>query len=62
MNLYQYIADIKTALNDSKIVAWVTTVDERVLFDRGYFRARLTLTNTDFLELAESFTLNLIGW
>lgn len=24
--------------------------------DRGYFRARLTLANTDFLEIAESFT------
>lgn len=32
-------------------------MDERILLNRGYFRARLRLTNTDFLEIAESFTI-----
>jgi len=32
-------------------------VEEKILLDRGYFRARLTLVNNDFLEIAESFTI-----
>lgn len=33
MDLHQYIATVKTRLNDSKIVASIEIVDERVLLD-----------------------------
>lgn len=57
MGLYQYITAIQEKLSNSLIVASIDIVDERVLLSQGYFRARLTLTNTDFLEIAESFTI-----
>lgn len=57
MDLHQYISDVKAKLDNSPIVSSLEIVDERVLLNRGYFRARLTLTNADFLEIAESFTL-----
>ena len=57
MDLEQYIAAVKAKLAISPIVASIEIVDERTLLNRGYFRARLTLTNTDFLEIAESFAL-----
>jgi hypothetical protein len=56
MDLWGYIAAVETALAESDIVRDVEIVDERILFDRGYFRARLILSNGDFLEIAESFT------
>jgi hypothetical protein len=57
MDLYQYIAAVKAKLNESKLVSSIEIVDERVLLNRGYFRARLILANTDFLEIAESFMI-----
>ena len=57
MNLDQYLVAVKEKLNVSLIIALIEIVDERVLLNRGYFRARLTLTNNDFLEIAESFTI-----
>ena len=57
MDLYQYIATIKVTLNGSPIVFSIEVVDERILLSRGYFRARLTLVNEDFLEIAESFAI-----
>jgi Family of unknown function (DUF6516) len=57
MDLDQYIASVKAKLADSPIITAIEIVDERILLNRGYFRARLTLTNTDFLEIAESFTI-----
>jgi len=51
----QYVTDIKTKLVASTAVATITIVEERLLPDRGYLRARLTLTNNDFLEVAEYF-------
>ena len=57
MDLHQYIAAIKETLDNSAIISSIDIVDERVLLSRGYFRARLTLTNTDFLEIAESFEI-----
>jgi len=56
MDLEQYITAVKAKLADSPIIAAIEIVDERILLNRGYFRARLTLTNSDFLEIAESFT------
>ena len=57
MELQQYINEVKAKLNDSSVISSVEVVDERILFNRGYFRARLTLRNGDFLEIAESFTI-----
>jgi hypothetical protein len=58
MELQQYINEVKTKLNDSSVISSVEIVDERILLNRGYFRARLTLRNGDFLEIAESFTIS----
>lgn len=57
MDLEQYTTAVKAKLADSPIIAAIEIVDERILLNRGYFRARLTLANSDFLEIAESFTL-----
>jgi hypothetical protein len=57
MNLQNYIDLIKYKLNTSVIIDSFRIVDERILFSRGYFRARLILKNDDFLEIAESFTV-----
>jgi hypothetical protein len=57
MDLDQYMIAVKAKLAGSPIIASIEIVDERTLLNRGYFRARLTLINTDFLEIAESFTI-----
>lgn len=57
MSLQQYINEVKAKLNTSSVVSSFEIVDERILLNRGYFRARLTLRNGDFLEIAESFTI-----
>ena len=57
MNLQNYIDLIKYKLSTSLIIDSFRIVDERILFSRGYFRARLMLKNEDFLEIAESFTV-----
>jgi len=53
-----YISEIKTLLVTSQIVASIAIVEEWALPDQGYFRARLTLKNDDFLEVAEYFTVD----
>ena len=58
MDLRHYITAIKDKLSNSPIVLSFDIIDERVLLNRGYFRARLTLANTDFLEIAESFAVH----
>jgi hypothetical protein len=55
MELSDYISEIKGKLSESSIVNSFTIVDERILFERGYFRARVILANGDFLEIAEAF-------
>jgi hypothetical protein len=57
MNFQTYINAVKSKLNNSLIIDSFKIVDERILFNRGYCRARLILNNDDFLEVAESFTL-----
>lgn len=57
MELQQYINDVKAKLNASSVISSIEIVDERILLNRAYFRARLTLRNRDFLEIAESFTI-----
>lgn len=55
--LQNYINRIKQHLNQSAIIDSFLLVNEKNLCDRGYFRARITLKNGDFLEIAESFTV-----
>lgn len=57
MELEQYIVTIKNKISTSPLITISEVVDEKILINRGYFRVRLTLFNTDFLELAEAFTI-----
>ena len=57
MTLEQYMAAVKEKLAVSPIISAIQISDERIFRNRGYFRARLTLINSDFLEIAESFTI-----
>ena len=57
MNLEQYLAVVNEKLARSPIISAIEISDERILLNCGYFRARLTLINSDFLEIAESFTI-----
>jgi len=57
MEPHEYLTEIKGRLVTSPLIASVTVVEEYVLPDRGDFRARLGLTNTDFLEVAEYFVI-----
>lgn len=57
MDPQAYVTEIKARLVASPVVASIMVVEERVLFDRGYFRARLGLSNGDFLEVAEYFVV-----
>lgn len=51
-----YLLDVKVKLAISRAIQSVKVIDERiVLSDRGYFRARLSLVNGDFLEIVEYF-------
>jgi hypothetical protein len=53
----QYIAEIKANLNNNKLIINIEIIKERAIADQGYFRARLTLNNGDFLEVAEFFKI-----
>jgi len=55
MDPHGYLTEIKAGWVASSAVASFTIVEERASFDRGYLRARLTLSNNDFLEVAEYF-------
>ncbi|MGB6017418.1 MAG: DUF6516 family protein, partial [Nodosilinea sp.] len=57
MDAQQYLTEIKSRLIASPVVETFSIGEERDLDDRGYFRARVTLTNTDFLEIAEYFII-----
>lgn len=50
-----YLNQIKSQLATSPIIADVQIIEDYALSDRGYFRARLTLSNRDFLEVSEYF-------
>jgi hypothetical protein len=50
-----YLVAIKSRLAASPAVDSIELVEEFGLPDRGYFCARLTLVNNDFLEVAEYF-------
>ena len=55
MEANEYLEDIKSRLIASNEIAAFTVVEELDFGDRGYFRARVTLGNDDFLEVAEYF-------
>jgi hypothetical protein len=57
-----YLTKIKAKIVMSPIIASMTIVTEYALADRGYFRARLTLINGDFLEVSEFFTGEAEAW
>jgi hypothetical protein len=52
-----YLTAIKVKLIASSVVKSFTIVKERATSDQGYFRARLTLKNNDFLEIVEFFVI-----
>ena len=53
----EYALQLKTQLSLSPIVVSFTIVEEKVWPDRGYIRIRMTLSNGDFLEVAEYFVI-----
>ncbi len=57
MEASQYLENIKSRLISSNAIATFTIIEELDLGDRGYFRARVTLSNDDFLEVAEYFKI-----
>ena len=57
MEANQYLANIKSKLIASPSITTFAIIEELDLGDRGYFRARATLSNSDFLEIAEYFII-----
>ena len=55
METQQYLNQINAKLVASLFLANITIVEQYALPERGYFRARLTLNNSEFLEVAECF-------
>ncbi|WP_417914858.1 toxin-antitoxin system TumE family protein [Candidatus Electronema sp. JM] len=55
MTAQECLEKIKAKLIISDAVCSITIIAERALSNRGYFRARLTLANGDFLEVSEYF-------
>lgn len=55
MNAQAYLEAIKSKLASSTVIQRIDIVQEYVLSNQGFFRARLTLRNNDFLEVAEFF-------
>ena len=52
-----YLETIKLKLASSPVVSSVEIVQERSLPGQGFFRARLTLQNADFVEVTEYFVV-----
>lgn len=57
MEASEYLENIKSRLISSNAIAAFTIIEELDLGDRGYFRARATLSNDYFLEIAEYFKI-----
>lgn len=55
MRVGSYLNEVKARLATSVSIAAIEGVTERELEDRGYFRARMSLANGDFLEVSEYF-------
>lgn len=56
-----HITEIKIALDYSPIVETWTLLNEMTLGDRGHIRVRLPLSNGDFVEASEFFTISPAG-
>jgi hypothetical protein len=61
MSAQDCLEQIKSKLILSSMVNSLAVVTERALGNRGYFRARMTLANGDFLEVSEYFLAGLEG-
>lgn len=57
MDARHYLNELKTRLVTSTAIIAIEGVTEREIKDRGYFRARLSLANGDFLEVSEYFII-----
>ena len=57
MDAQIHLSDIRISLLTSPVVDTITILEARDSRHQGYFRARLTLTNNDFLEVAEYFVI-----
>jgi hypothetical protein len=57
VNAQSYLEKTKARLVSSVVIQQVTVVQEYVLQDRGFFRARLLLINGDFVEVSEFFVV-----
>ena len=53
-----HLTETHARLSTSPVVGTVTVLEERVGYNYGYLRARLTLFNQDFLEVAEYFVVD----
>ncbi|GAK53590.1 hypothetical protein U14_04856 [Candidatus Moduliflexus flocculans] len=51
-----YLNQIKSKLVVSPIITDAQIIEDYALSDSGYFRARLILSNRDFLEVSEYFS------
>lgn len=56
-----YIREVKVRLATSPVVATVEIVSERSTENNGYLRARMWLTNGEFLEISEYFVVQAGG-
>jgi hypothetical protein len=56
-----YIDQVKSALDQSPVIAEWTLLSEMTLRDRGHIRVRLTLSNGDFVEASEFFLIRSTG-
>lgn len=57
MDARHYLNELKTRLVTSTAIIAIEGVTEREIKDRGYFRARMSLANGDFLEVSEYFII-----
>jgi len=57
MDVRGYLDEVRTRLATSVAIIAIDVVTEQELSDRGYFRARLSLANGDFLEVSEYFII-----
>ena len=55
MDVRGYLNEVRIRLATSAAITAIDVVIEQELSDRGYFRARLSLANGDFLEVSEYF-------
>ncbi|MEA3274282.1 MAG: DUF6516 family protein [Pseudomonadota bacterium] len=57
MDVRRYLDEVRARLATSAAITAIEVVTEQALSDRGYFRARLSLANGDFLEVSAYFMI-----